>query len=73
MTLDEILDDVFHGCAFAAFVEEARRRQAWPESEQVRVRAFDYYEQTVAAKNARRGGSCSRPARIPPRRLLRDG
>lgn len=72
MTLDEILDDIFHGCAFAAFVEEARRWQAWPESERVRVRAFDYYEQTLAAKSARRSGSSSRPARTPPRRPLPD-
>ena len=23
MSVDDILDDVFHGCAFAAFIEEA--------------------------------------------------
>ncbi len=52
--LDEILDDVFHGVAFAAFVEQARLAQTWPDSEAVKRHAYRLYEATVAERNADR-------------------
>ena len=50
---DEILDELFHGCAFSAFLEEAHAQQGWPDMEAVRRRAFAYYEQKLAIKNGR--------------------
>jgi hypothetical protein len=41
----------FHGCAFAAFVEQAEAEQGWPSSEATRVRAYRYYEEALAAKS----------------------
>jgi hypothetical protein len=50
---DEILDDLFHACAFSAFVEEAHAQQGWPDSEATRRRAYASYEQELAARNSR--------------------
>lgn len=50
---DEILDDLFHACAFAAFLDEAHAQQGWPDMEAARRRAFAYYEQDLAVKNRR--------------------
>jgi hypothetical protein len=50
--LDDILDDTFHGCAFAAFIDQAIAQRGPPDIEATRRRAFDYYEQELAAKNA---------------------
>lgn len=36
--------DDFHACALAAFVDVASECGAWPDSEAVRVRAYEYYE-----------------------------
>jgi hypothetical protein len=49
-TLDDILDDLFHGCAFAAFVEQAIAQGGPPDQEATRVRAYRYYEDALAAK-----------------------
>lgn len=49
----DILDDLFHGCALAAFLEEAHAQQTWPDMEATRRRAFAYYEQELAIKNNR--------------------
>ncbi|MDX2059683.1 MAG: hypothetical protein SFV24_17865 [Gemmatimonadales bacterium] len=54
--LDDILDDLFHGCAFAAFVELAIERGALPDAEATRQRAFRYYEEELARKNRLREG-----------------
>lgn len=51
--LDEILDDLFHGCAFAAFVEQAIAQGGPPDREATRLRAYRYYEEALAAKNRR--------------------
>ena len=54
MSVDDdnsILDDLFHGCALAAFLEEAQARQDWPDSEATRLRAYRYYEDALAEKN----------------------
>jgi hypothetical protein len=48
---EDILDDLFHACAFSAFVEEAHAQQGWPDSQATRRRAYDYYEQALAARN----------------------
>jgi hypothetical protein len=59
--LDEMLDDLFHGCAFAAFVELAIERKGLPDGEATRERAFGYYEEELARKNRLRDGQSSRP------------
>lgn len=48
---DDILDCSFHGAALIAFVEAAQARQDWPESEEVRRRAYHIYEEDLAARN----------------------
>lgn len=53
-TDDEILDSVFHGCALAAFLDEAAERQGWPDSVTVRQRAYRYYEDALAEKQRRK-------------------
>ncbi len=53
MTDDHILDDLFHGCAWAAFLDEAYAQQAWPDCEMTRRRAFSYFEAELAIKNGR--------------------
>ncbi len=45
----DILGDLFHGCAFIAFVEQAAASQAWPCPEATRRRAYELYEQALAA------------------------
>lgn len=52
--LDEILDDLFHGCAFAAFVEQAIAQGGPPDREATRLRAFRYYEEALREKNRRK-------------------
>jgi hypothetical protein len=50
---DPILDDLFHACAFSAFLEQAHAQQRWPDSEATRRRAYSYFEQELAASNRR--------------------
>ena len=50
---DEILDDLFHGCAFAAYVELAFACGGEPESDAVRRLAYRYYEELLGTKNGR--------------------
>jgi hypothetical protein len=49
---DDILDGLFHGCALAAFLDQAADERGWPSREATRRRAFDYYEQALREKNA---------------------
>jgi hypothetical protein len=49
--LDDILDDMFHGCAFAAFIDQAIAQRGPPDMEATRRRAFAYYEQALAEKH----------------------
>ena len=44
MTSDSILDDLFHGIAFQAFIAEARAVQGWPDPEKTRQRCYALYE-----------------------------
>jgi hypothetical protein len=48
---DDIFDDLFHGCAFAAFMERSHVLQGWPDSDSVRRRAYSMYEESLAEKN----------------------
>jgi hypothetical protein len=47
----EILDDLFHGCAFCAFVDQAITEQSWPDPEATRRRAYRYYEEELSRKH----------------------
>jgi hypothetical protein len=56
---DDILDDVFHGCAFQAYLEVWRETgQFPPDSEATRRLAYQLYEEALAEKNAAVGGKC---------------
>jgi hypothetical protein len=45
------LDDLFHGCALQAFLEQAAIERNWPDMAATRLRAFDLYEQALAAQS----------------------
>ncbi len=49
---DEILDGIFHGCALAAFIDQAVQQQGWPDSVATRQRAYAYFEKALAEKSA---------------------
>lgn len=64
---DAFLDDLFLGCAFAAYVEQARReRRSPPDSEATRERAYGYYEEALASKNAAKS-SLPEPGPLGPK------
>lgn len=50
---DDFWDNLFHSCALVAFVEQAKAEQGWPDATATRRRAYQYYEDALAAKNAR--------------------
>lgn len=52
-TLKDLWDDLFHGCAFAAYVELAAECNGVPDEELTRRRAFVYFEEALAAKQGR--------------------
>lgn len=52
--LDVILDDLFHGAAFAAFVTEAIESGKAPCPTATKYRAYAYYEAGLAEKNKRK-------------------
>ena len=60
--LDDFWDDLFHGCAFAAFVDQAIEQGGPPDEEATRKRAFRYYEEALAEKNAQRDLSSTNDA-----------
>ena len=43
---DPIWDELFHWCAFAAFIEEAHAAQGWPDPEKTRQLAYKVFEDT---------------------------
>jgi len=52
---DDIWDSLFHGCAWAAYLEIlAATKQFPPDSEATRRLAYQYYEQELAEKNRRK-------------------
>jgi hypothetical protein len=54
MTADDVWDDLFHGVAFAAFVDQSIAERGPPDCEATRRRAFQYYEDALREKNAGR-------------------
>ncbi|TWT44944.1 hypothetical protein RAS1_13640 [Phycisphaerae bacterium RAS1] len=55
MSTDEsILDDLFHGCALAAFVERAIVEKGWPDPKATNALACRIYEVELAARNRRK-------------------
>lgn len=51
---DNILDDPFHGAAFAAYLDEAALSQGQPCPERTRLRAYRYFEEVLAENNRRK-------------------
>jgi hypothetical protein len=49
---DEILDDLFHGRALAAYLKQAAIVQGWPDPEATRRLASRMYEKALAEDNA---------------------
>ena len=49
--LDDFWDDLFHGCALAAYIDQAIQQGGPPDEEATRKRAFRYYEMALAEKN----------------------
>jgi hypothetical protein len=58
---DDILDGLFHGCAFAAFVDQAIAQGGPPDRDATRQRAYRYYEDALAAKNRSRAAESDQP------------
>jgi len=48
---DDILDDLFHACSLAAYLQQARIQQGWPDSETTRRLAYAYFEEALKTKN----------------------
>jgi len=48
---DDILDDLFHGCAFVAFLEVTYASQGWPDPDAVKRMAYRLYEEALAELN----------------------
>lgn len=49
---DSIFDDLFLGCAFAAYVELAIRCGGVPDQDTTRQLAYRYYEAELAKRNS---------------------
>jgi hypothetical protein len=50
---DDLWNDLFHGCAIVAYIEQAAEEGRWPpDSEATRRRAYRYYEEELAASKA---------------------
>ena len=55
---DDILDDLFHGCALAAYLDQAAEQQGWPRFRgHPHPEAYDYYEAAAASKHRRPANS----------------
>jgi hypothetical protein len=68
---DEIWNDLFHGCAWVAFLEQAHAQQGWPDKEATRRRAYELYEVALAERNAAKRPRPRCPAaRHGPRMVL---
>ena len=50
------LDDLFHGCAFSAYLELAVECGGVPEPNATRRLAYRYYEESLAEKHRRNSG-----------------
>lgn len=49
--VDDLFDDLFHGCALTAFLQQSIHQRDWPCPEATRRRAYRLYEDALAAKN----------------------
>lgn len=50
---DEFWDNLFHGSAWAAYIDQAVAEGRFPpDSEATKQRAYRYYEEALAARNA---------------------
>ena len=58
---EDVLGSIFHGCAFAAFVEQAIAQGGPPDREATRLLAYRYYEEALAEKNACRASARDEP------------
>jgi hypothetical protein len=63
---DEFWDDLFHGAAWAAFIDQAIAEQGWPDEKQTRLRTFRYYEKALADRN-RTPAASALPSKTVPR------
>lgn len=52
-TAHAVFDDLFHQCAWAAYLDVAAERRDWPDSEATRQRAFAHYEAALRARGRR--------------------
>ena len=50
-SLDDLLDDLFHGCAWSAFVTLVAESGGIPDQEATRLLAYRLYEEALAVKN----------------------
>ena len=48
---DDILDDLFFGCALTAFLQVAFEQRAMPDAEVTRRRAYQICEDALRARN----------------------
>jgi hypothetical protein len=68
---DDILDSLFHGCALAAYLDQAAVDGQWPpDSEATRQRAYRYYEEALAEKNRRKSDPQAVDADQPAARIV---
>ena len=60
---ENLWDDLFHGCAWAAYIEQMAAEGRWPpDAEATKQRAFRYYEEELAKKNRMKENSTRREA-----------
>ena len=64
-TDDDILDSLFHGCALAAYLDQAAVEHGFPDSQATKRRAYHLYEDALAERNRRRSAPAL-PACPPP-------
>jgi hypothetical protein len=55
---DDIWDGLFHGCAWAAFIELAVATGGPPPAEHTRRLAYRMYEEELARRNRSRPATC---------------
>ncbi len=67
---DDIMESLFHGCALAAYVDQAVQQQGPPDSVATRQRAYTYYENALAEKNRRKPND---DCRVHARLIYGDG
>lgn len=68
---DDILDDLFHGCALRAYLEVWAQTGLFPpDPEATRQRAYQLYEEALAEKNPCKGPPSQSS---PPRREAGQG